>query len=71
MDRVSDLRPELVPRAFAQVREALVTLQMHDNGWNEDVAMVAMDALDYIEARLEMEQRVADSREHVCTPDAS
>jgi len=38
-------------RALAQVRDALVTLQWASDGWYEDEAQVALDAVDWIEAR--------------------
>ena len=35
--------------AITQIRDALLDLQMSDSGFYEDVAQVALDALDWLE----------------------
>lgn len=51
-------------QAFAQVREALLTLHWAADGFHEDEAQVAMDALDWIEAELDE----SDVARETCRP---
>ena len=41
---------DLAPLAYEQIRDALVTLSYASDGFYEDEAQVALDALDWLEA---------------------
>lgn len=49
---LSERERELAPKAVAQIRDALATLSYASDGHFEDEAQVALDALDWLEARV-------------------
>lgn len=50
-ERSAQLEP-LLEKAVTQIRDALATLSYAADGWYEDEAQVALDALDWLEAKL-------------------
>jgi hypothetical protein len=53
---------QLAKRATEQIRDALATLTYAADGWYEDEAQVALDALDWLEEHLGL--HMTDLRSH-------